>query len=612
MIIKPRLHNKKQPAVAMESMPNLLVTVSTAEGMSEVFRRSEFVCTKSGSGGNGSGNGGAVCAQLSKMDEFALSEIVVKTFKQTRGASVVLVRLPGSGDMAIMKTVRFNLGFASAVDRTYDIKVLKDLALSTTSINYLRVARGLELHWPQTYGSFDCQNKRWSRRHSVDMELPGTTCRMSAKENEEGTTLVQEFVKNSVTLHEFMQNRDKHPIDVLYMLWAMVGLNLQIAMETVGFYHTDMHAENVLVRDLGEVREIRIGYLDLDYVFKTRYVPVIIDYDLSIAKLPYSNTVLMGTDDPRGKVYGVWQVPSLDFMLMYLLCLADLQHWTGSVFADAQKIVERYSVMLEEAKKKKTKRQQKKAITAAMKWATSAGMVDADAILERHDREMSQIREEHTKVVVQPHKKDYRNVVVKYCMGGVYDSDIMNKIRHRVTMGEKLLGTVPVEFVVRIVENYGGDGTPFWTEPRAGAGAGVPEAPKSTKEFWGFGVVKDALERITYELEDNPDYFRACLREVPRMVPKKYTKYGKVYPDPSDSVFSASDMWDDYALARMLSEDVLTFGEDAVVDGRNYELLLDAVRDIGHAEHIGAFKKITGAKASQYRTGYFSEGIDVV
>jgi hypothetical protein len=65
----------------------------------------------------------------------------------------------------------------------------------------------------------------------------------------------------------------------LEMVLAILVESLKLAYNRFRFIHGDLHAKNIIIRDLGEIVKLKVG----EMIILTRYIPMIIDYGFASA-----------------------------------------------------------------------------------------------------------------------------------------------------------------------------------------------------------------------------------------------------------------------------------------------------------------------------------------
>lgn len=114
--------------------------------------------------------------------------------------------------------------------------------------------------------------------------------------------LVTEYIKG-ISFTTFL--KDIPDFDSLGKIVLMIFISLAIAYEEVGFTHYDLHANNIIIRELPEEKTFEFVHQNKSYVVKTKYLPVIIDYGLSTVKNVFNiqQTTLLFThfdaDEPK-------------------------------------------------------------------------------------------------------------------------------------------------------------------------------------------------------------------------------------------------------------------------------------------------------------------------
>ena len=93
------------------------------------------------------------------------------------------------------------------------------------------------------------------------------------------SSIVIEYVPNSTRLSDFIASADFNAIDFLTILYQVYAALVSVS---VSFTHYDLHAENILLSKLPDYIELTYTKGNLlnntDFKFKTKYIPVIIDY----------------------------------------------------------------------------------------------------------------------------------------------------------------------------------------------------------------------------------------------------------------------------------------------------------------------------------------------
>jgi len=311
-----------------------LQVLASVYSMSKEYRKSGYACTDDKLVdpllGSAETRFSTVCAYLKDATDVALGPAVIQILKgddSTRSRSdsdqarVALVEfdIPALGGWTrlVVKSTDKTLGVSdrSSRERGYRIKIFKDRAISVVCVNFLSFSRGVQDYWVASYGNFSCKNKKSWKNGVMDLRASGTTC--SARDRDPTMVTVQDFVSDATGLGDWCENLEKYGADAvdLRMVLAMLFLNMQIAKESCAFEHADLHLENVLVRSLPHEETRSLLYASSVYSFRVRFVPVLIDYDMSMSSVPYDmGTILLGRKAEDEFFYGEFTLPGVDVL----------------------------------------------------------------------------------------------------------------------------------------------------------------------------------------------------------------------------------------------------------------------------------------------------------
>lgn len=104
-------------------------------------------------------------------------------------------------------------------------------------------------------------------------ESPDALCALEGRSK----VILYEFIKGQ-PLWKWSENAQE--ADCFLVLLQLINA-LRVAHRELGFVHEDLHANNVLIRDLGSPVYVPFLYNNRTYFLKTRYIPVMIDYGRS-------------------------------------------------------------------------------------------------------------------------------------------------------------------------------------------------------------------------------------------------------------------------------------------------------------------------------------------
>ncbi len=99
-------------------------------------------------------------------------------------------------------------------------------------------------------------------------------------------------------LSKFIRSSSEKDLDciILQVIYALAYVH-----KNYGFVHNDLHGENILIKELD--KEYNIPYYDKDdklFYIKSKYLPIIIDFELSCVK--YKKNIISLQDDRRGEL----------------------------------------------------------------------------------------------------------------------------------------------------------------------------------------------------------------------------------------------------------------------------------------------------------------------
>jgi len=503
------------------------VTIASNLAMKIAYEHSEYACTRGRASRHSAARSARdtfdqICAALGDLRGLDLAESVVALLKNTTGARVAAIELFTPGDarhLLVVKAVDPATLLQRNVKRQHEDKMHKDRMISVTCVNFLVFSRSLMDFWVLSYGSLDCSNVSWGRH--IDLASAHTVC-SSDRFSPDGAiggalVSVQDYVQDAVSLAEFCVGVRSGAVSSLHLrtILAMVFLNLQIALESCLFMHSDLHVENVMVRDTLEERDYSILYASNVYTFRTRYTPVIIDYDFSTASPPYSmRETVAGWLDERSLMFGNFQPPGLDALVL-------LGGVKKHMFADP--LV------------------QTQLVETALGRSAYSG---TDNLL-------------------------------RYLIGGVhaaYDEDALWATFGRCDTINALVLQHPIDFALRLMGRM--DSCVLTT---ASAGAYVPSdrarAPDSAAAFWSRAQTLDAMRGIHRK---GRRYTDDLASEITRSM-EEATSLADVIGTQDSRVEMPPDMtaWDDYYLLRYLQQDRAHGGDGLFRDNPGADMLED-------------------------------------
>lgn len=323
------------PETGLSFLQRDLTVLASIDAMSRVFRDSEYACTsekKPDALLDSDSRFSLICRHLRKTDGLNLKSVLTTMLKNNVHARVGVVevkipRLREKKTRLVVKTTDDTLGVSDRSPSEYGekIKMFKDRAVSVACVNFLSFSRGVQDYWVASYGDFSCSNKKWKKR--VNLKDSGTSC--SAQDRSPTMVTVQDFVDDAVSIGDWCENLRRHGADAadLRVVLAMLFLNMQIAKESCGFEHADLHLENVLVRESARAEVHSILYASDVYTFRTRFSPVIIDYDMSMSCLPYRmGSTLTGRKNEEEFFFGDFTLPGVDPVALLVGVLDETMH----------------------------------------------------------------------------------------------------------------------------------------------------------------------------------------------------------------------------------------------------------------------------------------------
>jgi len=240
---------------------------------------------------------------------------IVRVIDEHHNAEVMIVQLfvPALDRRVkfVMKTTAdaWEADLDSSAPTHGQTKIYKDRMVSAVCVNFISFSRGVSRFWVQSYGSLSCSDPDLGANREFNLAAQKLKCTML---DEDPTVVdIMNYVGDSMTLWDFMgygnATETRQDLEVFYedieIIIQMLFLNMQIALESCGFVHGSLHSSNILIQITEREQSYSIAYASSVYTFRTRYIPVIIDYDSSVSCMPYDNATLVETYGRIGEKY---------------------------------------------------------------------------------------------------------------------------------------------------------------------------------------------------------------------------------------------------------------------------------------------------------------------
>ena len=225
-------------------------------------------------------------------DEFELDPELVHVFDTSEHSHVALVA--GLDEFGwdrkyILKTFH---GVTPELSSSA-LKIHIGRLISVACVNFMIHSRKLHDFWVFSHGTINCTNKSWTT--FVNFSHPGTKCNTGHQENI--PVEVTDYVEHSMTIGDFMLEYPDEAEDSMSIILQILFINLQIALESCAFIHGALTHKNVLVKSYREYQNISIIYASTVFKFRTKHIPVIINYHFATCAIPYQFGLFVGDPD---------------------------------------------------------------------------------------------------------------------------------------------------------------------------------------------------------------------------------------------------------------------------------------------------------------------------
>jgi len=247
------------------------------------------------------------------LDELYPHDSIVRMIDDHHSAEVMIIKLFVP---ALDRRVKFVMKTAAdaweadldADESTHgQAKIYKDRMVSAVCVNFISFSRGVSRFWVQSYGSLSCSDPDLGANGEFDIAAQKMKC--TVLDEDPAVVDIMNYVGYSMTLWDFIKVTEMSMASLkltdiyedIEIILQILFLNMQIALESCGFVHSNLHPTNILIQTTGRKETYSIAYASSMYTFRTRFIPVIIDYDSSVSCMPYDNATLVETHGRIGE-----------------------------------------------------------------------------------------------------------------------------------------------------------------------------------------------------------------------------------------------------------------------------------------------------------------------